>query len=208
MKKFLLSSLAAVMLCSMLLAEDYYTVLDQAEKWIDSTYNPGSLANRRAKTNLIKLDEAQGSEAEKIANIKKAFPNAFKSESAKPAQPTNSSSAQDYFYKGVEYYKNKNYPEAVKWFRKAAEQGDAKAQCMLGVCYDNGQGVSQDYAEAVKWYRKAAEQGDAMAQYNLGVCYYNGQGVSQNYAEAVKWLRKAAAQGHAGAKKVLKELNE
>ena len=33
--------------------------------------------------------------------------------------------AQDYFYKGVEYYKNKNYPEAVKWFRKAAKQGDA-----------------------------------------------------------------------------------
>ena len=59
--------------------------------------------------------------------------------------------------------------EAVKWYRKAAEQNFAEAQYNLGVCYDNGQGVAKDYAEAVKWYRKAAEQNHAQAQYNLGV---------------------------------------
>ena len=46
----------------------------------------------------------------------------------------------------------------MKWYRKAAEQNDAKAQYNLGVCYDNGQGVAKDEVEAVKWYRKAAEQ--------------------------------------------------
>jgi TPR repeat protein len=73
--------------------------------------------------------------------------------------------------KGVELYEQGNYTEAVKWWRKAAEKGNAKAQYNLGWCYANGQGVPQNYTEAVKWWRKAAEQGDASAQYNLGVCY-------------------------------------
>jgi hypothetical protein len=37
--------------------------------------------------------------------------------------------------------------EAVKWFRKAAEQGFAQAQYNLGVCYANGEGIAQDKAE-------------------------------------------------------------
>jgi TPR repeat protein len=49
--------------------------------------------------------------------------------------------------------------EAVRWYRKAAEQGNAKAQFNLGVMYDLGKGVKQDDAEAVKWYRKAAFSG-------------------------------------------------
>ena len=63
----------------------------------------------------------------------------------------------------------KNDVEAVKWFRKAAEQNYARAQYNLGVCYAKGQGVAKDEAEAVKWYRKAAEQNYAEAQCNLGV---------------------------------------
>ena len=87
--------------------------------------------------------------------------------------------------------------EAVKWFRLAAEQGNASAQFNLALMYDKGQGVPQDYAEAVKWYRLAAEQGYALAQLNLGVRYDKGQGVPQDDAEAVKWYRLAAEQGYA-----------
>ena len=65
--------------------------------------------------------------------------------------------------------------QAVQWYRKAAEQGDAKAQSNLGLMYYNGQGVRQDYIQAVQWYRKAAEQGLADAQYNLGVAYVKGK---------------------------------
>ena len=99
----------------------------------------------------------------------------------------------DYCY--GENGKQKDYSEAVKWFRKAAEQGHTFAQYNLGVCYYNGWGVPLDYSEAVKWYRKAAVQGYAGAQYNLGVCYYNGLGVTKDYFEAVKWYRKVAEQG-------------
>ena len=65
--------------------------------------------------------------------------------------------------KGKEYYYAENYTKAVECYRQAAEQGYAKAQCNLGVCYYNGYGVPQSYSEAVKWYRKAAEQGQADA---------------------------------------------
>ena len=91
----------------------------------------------------------------------------------------------------------------MKWYRKAADQGNAVAQAHLGDCYYRGEGVGQDYAEAVKWYRKAAGQGDAAAQTNLGYCYYSGKGVGQDYAEAVKWYRKAADQGFVFAQRNL-----
>ena len=116
--------------------------------------------------------------------------------------------AQNSFQKGVEYYENGKYDKAVPIFRDLAEQGDAVAQYNLGVCYENGRGVTQSYTEAVKWYTKAAEQGYAAAQCNLGVCYKNGEGVTQSYTEAVKWYTKAAEQGHAGAKEALRILNQ
>ena len=83
---------------------------------------------------------------------------------------------------------------------KAAEQGDAKAQYKLGLCYVLGEGVAKDKVEAVKWFRKAAEQWDADAQYALVFCYDSIEsGVKQDKAEAVKWYRQAAEQGNAKA---------
>ena len=77
-----------------------------------------------------------------------------------------------------------DYQEAAKWYRKAAEQGDAWAQNNLGLMYHNGEGIEQDYQKAVKWYRKAAEQGLHLAHYNLGLMYEFGNGVGQNYKKA------------------------
>jgi len=54
--------------------------------------------------------------------------------------------------------------EAIKWYLKAAEKGDAAARNNLGWMCQNGRGVPQDDAEAVKWYLKAAEQGNADAR--------------------------------------------
>lgn len=94
---------------------------------------------------------------------------------------------------------SKNATEAVKWYRKAAEQGYAPAQSNLGVMYTKGEGVPKDSAEAVKWYRRAAEQGLAPAQSNLGVLYATGEGVPKDSTEAVKWYRRAAEQGNTPA---------
>jgi hypothetical protein len=88
-----------------------------------------------------------------------------------------------------------SFAEAVKWWRKAADQNYALAQHNLGNSYRSGKGVEQDYAEAVTWFRKAARQGFAPAQNDLGVCYAKGLGVTEDDIEAYKWLLLAAAQG-------------
>ncbi len=61
-----------------------------------------------------------------------------------------------------------DYAEAAKWFGKAADQGEAKAQFNLGVMYDNGYGVSQDYVQAHMWYNLAEAQGRTAAARNRG----------------------------------------
>lgn len=113
---------------------------------------------------------------------------------------------------GEEYYygrngKSKNYTEAAKNYRKAAEQGHADGQNNLGAMYLNGYGVTKDYAEAVKWYRKAAEQGHADGQNNLGFMYDYGYGVTKDISQAKYWYKKAAVKGHELAKDNLKTLN-
>lgn len=58
----------------------------------------------------------------------------------------------------------KSEEEAVKWFKLAAEKGDARAQNAIGECYCLGEGVAEDETEAFEWYTKVAEQGNADAQ--------------------------------------------
>jgi TPR repeat protein len=113
---------------------------------------------------------------------------------------------ENWFQTGQKYSSEKNWDEAAKWYRKAAERNYAPAQNMLGFCYDTGWGVPQDFFEAVKWYRAAAGQNYADAQYHLGGCYLNGdflRGVPKDEVEAVEWFRKAAEQNHASAQSAL-----
>lgn len=92
----------------------------------------------------------------------------------------------------------------VQSVQPLAEQGDSKAQVILGLMYASGRGgVSKNPAEAAKWYLKAAEQGEPVAQATLGTMYRNGIGVTQNFAEAIKWLEKAAEQGETNSQAAL-----
>lgn len=97
----------------------------------------------------------------------------------------------------------KDAAEAVRWYRMAAEQGNADAQYDLGLMYKDGEGVTRDPVEAARWWRMAAEQGNAEAQFLLGMAYLFGKGVPKDPAEAVRWLRKAAEQGHVQAQQAL-----
>jgi TPR repeat protein len=51
--------------------------------------------------------------------------------------------------------------EALRWYRKAADQGHPKAQFGLGLMYFHGLGVGPDFREAARWYRKAIERKEA-----------------------------------------------
>ncbi|MBP5545230.1 MAG: sel1 repeat family protein [Kiritimatiellae bacterium] len=119
----------------------------------------------------------------------------------------------------------KDMEEASKWFRLAADLGDARAEYYLGLGYLLGIGVPQDDFKALDLlrqsgnqdfgqaretldslagrYRKEAEEGDSSAQFILGAAYEHGDGVSKDPVKAVKWYRKAAEQGHPGAQAFL-----
>jgi len=83
----------------------------------------------------------------------------------------------------------------VKSLRKAADQGDAKAQITLGAMYGMGQGVPRDYAKAAEFLRKAADQGEPQAQGFLGMMYAQGLGVPTDVKKGCDLLRQAAAKG-------------
>ena len=58
---------------------------------------------------------------------------------------------------------------AVKWYRLAAEQGNADAQYNLGNAYERGQGVIQDFVYAYMWWNIAASSGDKSATKNRDI---------------------------------------
>lgn len=102
-----------------------------------------------------------------------------------------------------------NYTQAdVAAIRKAAEQGDAGAQGLLGTLYRKGRGVPQDNTQAAIWLRKAADQGQAVAHTILGSMYLKGQGVPKDLTQAAAWFRKAADQGESVAQNNLGALYE
>ena len=51
-----------------------------------------------------------------------------------------------------------DWTEAVKWYRRAAEQGLPEAMTNLGYMYDEGKGVAQDLIESYKWFLLAARR--------------------------------------------------
>lgn len=67
------------------------------------------------------------------------------------------------FGKGVP----QDYPKAVEWYLKAANQGYAEAQYRLGFMYESGEGVPEDDSKSIEWFEKAAKQGHAGAQKRL-----------------------------------------
>jgi len=97
-------------------------------------------------------------------------------------------------------YQKGDYETVLRLGHPLAEQGDARAQSILGLVHYRGRGgVPQNLDEAAKWFRQAGNQDDATAQFYLGLMYAEGRGVPQNYAEAARWYRLAADRGDATA---------
>ena len=101
--------------------------------------------------------------------------------------------------KGRAAYQKGDYATALRAWQPLAEQGHVTAQNVLGMIYDEGQGVPEDDKAAAQWFRRAAEQGHARAQFNLGVLYENGKGVPRDDKIALQWFRRAAEQGQGHA---------
>ena len=138
----------------------------------------GNVNAKRFYSRLMDIDDVFRETVERDYNLTAVYKTGV-ADGIKLGTPSSSEpqDAKAQFDLGNRYYMGsgvrKDYSEAVKWYRLAAEQGHAASQYGLGECYYYGRGVGQNTAEAVKWYRKAAEQEDTASQYSLGYCYYS-----------------------------------
>ncbi|HLY18551.1 MAG TPA: serine/threonine-protein kinase [Bryobacteraceae bacterium] len=96
--------------------------------------------------------------------------------------------------------------EALRWFRKAGDAGDAAAMLQVGACYELGVGAAADDQVAATWYGKAAGRGNAAAMFNLGQMYESGRGVTRDLEKARDMYIKSAAAGNADARSRLAHL--
>ena len=93
-----------------------------------------------------------------------------------------------------------NYARAYLALLPLANNGDARAQYLIGQMSDNGLGpVQLDPADAARWYERAGEKNNADAQFALANAYSVGRGVPVNPQLAIKWLTRAAENGHVTA---------
>ncbi len=88
-----------------------------------------------------------------------------------------------------------HFDEATRIWTPLAEQGQPRAQALMGWSHEVGQGSEQDMDRAIRLYRQAAQAGDAFGQYRLGEVYLRGAGVKRDLHEAFRWMELAARNG-------------
>ncbi|HTV80706.1 MAG TPA: tetratricopeptide repeat protein [Steroidobacteraceae bacterium] len=96
------------------------------------------------------------------------------------------------------------YAAAMPLLLKAARAGNARAQAMLGIIYQDGDGLTEDDHAAAYWFGLAAAQGHRAAQYELGAMYEDGAGgLPKDERKAVELYMRSARQGFSQAQLVL-----
>lgn len=92
-----------------------------------------------------------------------------------------------------------DYAESFKWYKLAADRGDARGHHEVAEHYFRGEGVEPNLAEALKWYQSAAALGCSSACYILGHIYANtyvtpeGPAVPKDDAQAEQWKQRGLA---------------
>jgi TPR repeat protein len=99
---------------------------------------------------------------------------------------------------GRAYAANRQMPDAIAAYRKAADKGSTSAMVELGVLYGDGNGVAKDSAQARTLFERAAEAGNPRGVTNLAALS-NGGGAPSDPVKARALLTKAAETNSAEA---------
>lgn len=79
------------------------------------------------------------------------------------------------------------HSKAIEYYKIAAEDGDADAQCDLAWYYEKGLCIEQSTVEAISLLEKAAKSGLVRSYFNLACVLYS----QERYEEARKWCELA-----------------
>jgi TPR repeat protein len=101
------------------------------------------------------------------------------------------SSRRALYQLGRAYAANRQLPEAIGAWRKAADKGSTSAMIELGVLYGTGAGVERDEAQARKLFERAAQAGNPRGVTNLAALGGGGS-ASSDPVRARELLAKAA----------------
>jgi hypothetical protein len=82
----------------------------------------------------------------------------------------------------------KDYGEALKWYRAAADAGDKYGQFRLGWFCQQGLGIQRDMQQARLWYERSAAQNDEWAYHMLAFIYADGDGVERDVTLARRYF--------------------
>ncbi|MCH9715744.1 MAG: SEL1-like repeat protein, partial [Gammaproteobacteria bacterium] len=99
----------------------------------------------------------------------------------------------------------KNPSNALKWFKKAAEKGDLKAQLYCAAAYHFGVGVSKNKDKARRYDIMAAKQGNSLAQASLAEHFLESRHAS-NKRLGMIWVKRAVKQKEPEAEYLLAEV--
>jgi uncharacterized caspase-like protein len=161
-------------------------------------YPKGSFAGL-ARNRIAALDKTQTRRTEeKVAGVPAPVPPKEKVAVAPPPAPPKEPppSAFELVARAKAAHDRGDYADAMRWYRKAADLGNANAMENVGMLYRMGEGIIRDDAEALRWWRKAADLGDANAMNQIGAAYRDGRGVNRDYIEAMRWFRPSAERGN------------
>ncbi|KAI9268442.1 hypothetical protein EDC94DRAFT_656876 [Helicostylum pulchrum] len=84
----------------------------------------------------------------------------------------------------------KDYALAMKWYKKAEENGCVEGIVSIGRMHHYGYGVPVNYIEAMRQYQKAGNCGAALN--GIGLLYQGGLDVIQSHSIAMSYFEKAA----------------
>ena len=86
-------------------------------------------------------------------------------------------------------YELKDYKNAIEWYQRAIELGNASGASSIGHLYEE----IKDYGKAIEWYQRAIELGYAYGAREIGDLY---KGI-KDYGKAIEWYQRATELGDA-----------
>lgn len=175
--------------------------LNRKSTWFDAVISDERLKSDETKLNDIvpeKTDDGNNDVTEK-----KNTDTPAKAQKASKTQSTPQNDADYYLSLGKFFYfgdkVKKDYIKAFKYFKIAADMGNAEAQYYTGLCYYSGNGTSINFNEAYKYFKKSADSGNTEALYYMGRCLISGKGVKKDIEKGNLLIKKASDKGNAKA---------
>ncbi|KAK8871335.1 hypothetical protein M9Y10_007055 [Tritrichomonas musculus] len=169
----------------------FLDILEDAKRRDDEGDSKDEVFNLRRKMKKIsKEKETLTKEISKQKRLLKKLEN----------EVTTYKSSQDDFIESLHSLhgnrREKNYDKALEFLKKSSEGGNMNASYLLGLMYENGEGLERDFNKAKKCYEKSAEQGNSHGYNRIGFCYKNGLGIESDYPKAFKYYKKASDMGN------------